>query len=382
MIGIAMSDGQRSADGQKWWGTDETIKVLLLTGNRGGKILEPLLAQGVACLYYPVGRDLKTIIRLICETMIRRPKCGSVIVDSAAWRGVAAYIVAVRWGLPLIFRLRGDVIRELEEQRRRLHVYFFHRHLKPKIRVLIPVSGFLKSVYVNLHNFIDGETVVINTPQHEFQYSEDDYDSRKNEILMVMNFKYRDKALTLAHYWNDLSTFFRENKEFRMRIVGDGYYLDNVRKSIPRDLVQKISFEGYREDVPSFYERSFCLLYLSTLDGYPSVVNEARILGLPVICNKDVGMVDQIEDLHDGIFVGPSVGRTVGQAMEMLKCRDFWKAISTNGRERVLANNSVRVIGEHFVSVLRNVNKVVASTEKNKTHRGSSASRVVKGKVL
>ncbi|MBT4209320.1 MAG: glycosyltransferase [Candidatus Komeilibacteria bacterium] len=123
-----------------------------------------------------------------------------------------------------------------------------------------------------------------------------------------------------------------ENKNTKLIIVGDGSEKENL-KSLAKDLdlLDRVIFEGWLDDLNAYYKSADCLLLSSDSEGYGAVVAEAVLLGLPIIMT-DVGVAGElVEDNVNGLIVPVDNQEKFIQAMNSLVVdNDLKQKFSTN----------------------------------------------------
>lgn len=86
-------------------------------------------------------------------------------------------------------------------------------------------------------------------------------------------------------------------------ICGQGRLLNDLQSLAKTlDLVEKVTFTGYRSDVASLYTAADIFLFPSRREGMPVSVLEAMASGLPIIAPRIRGVVDLVEDGSGGLL--------------------------------------------------------------------------------
>jgi len=105
--------------------------------------------------------------------------------------------------------------------------------------------------------------------------------------------------------------------EARLVIVGDGKERRNLER-MTRDLniEDKVTFLGWMEN-PYKYLREMDVFVLSSLwEGFPTVVVESMVCGIPVVATSSVGGVQElIENGVDGLLVPPKDTKTLSDSI-------------------------------------------------------------------
>jgi glycosyltransferase involved in cell wall biosynthesis len=327
--------------------------LLILHSRRGFKICAPLNEVGFPFDAFRVKRNF--FLNQLCFFL---PLCSkklcyqAVLTDSPGWIGMISYYIASSWKVPLIWRARGDALTQYMDNNNWVQRFFFTKILMPRLDGIICVSVDLKRLLQKQFPYIEEKKIhVVPTPQECFSGDINDFQHRNDEILIVLNFHFASKARLLFHKIPEIQKLLSKYSGLRITVIGDGPHRKNVENAFSKDFSDKIQFLGFVKNVQQYYCRAKYMLYVSEMDGYPSVVNEARAAGLPVISNFAVGMKDQISDSKDGLFFDYN-DRSLEDAFELLSSINFWNFISKNGMERVKKENSNEAIGRELRSAI------------------------------
>lgn len=95
--------------------------------------------------------------------------------------------------------------------------------------------------------------------------------------------------------------------------------LENVRQHVSRlKLSSRVTFLGFRRDMPAVYAASDVLLLPSEDDPLPRTVLEGMASGLPVIASRSGGIPEQVSDQVSGILVRPGDADGFAAAVEQV----------------------------------------------------------------
>jgi glycosyltransferase involved in cell wall biosynthesis len=104
--------------------------------------------------------------------------------------------------------------------------------------------------------------------------------------------------------------------EYTFHIVGSGQEEKSLKSEvIELDLIDKVIFEGFQDDVTKFYNESDCLVMPSHREGLPMTLIEACASSLPIIASN-VGGIPQLVDDKNGILVPPNNPIQIKRAIE------------------------------------------------------------------
>lgn len=77
--------------------------------------------------------------------------------------------------------------------------------------------------------------------------------------------------------------------EYKLALVGDGVLLDTIKaqaKSL--GILDRVNFLGRRDDVPTLLSSFDCMVFPSLYEGFPNVVIEWQLNGLPVVMSDAI----------------------------------------------------------------------------------------------
>lgn len=127
------------------------------------------------------------------------------------------------------------------------------------------------------------------------------------------------------------------NQPIRAWIVGDGPTRSKM-ESLSRklDIDSKVSFLGFREDIPTMLRGADVAVLLSYREGLPRCLMEACATGLPVIATDIRGNRDIVDNGVSGILVNPDDVKATARAMkDMAENAHLRKSMGHEGRQRV-----------------------------------------------
>lgn len=88
---------------------------------------------------------------------------------------------------------------------------------------------------------------------------------------------------------NVYSEYLKINPNSKLIMVGDGPLKNKIIKAVRKLKIEnKVIFTGLRLDVERFYSAFDILLFPSKFEGYPGVILEAQVSGLPIIMSKNI----------------------------------------------------------------------------------------------
>lgn len=346
---------------EKWaWAHEISIgenDIVLFLSPRFQKILAPLNSIGLfpktIVLSGGIFKKFLKTFSLFGALFVRPKAC--VLVDSADVNGLLAWIVCFLLRRKIILRSRGDTIRECTTEGRKF-LLWFDRKFIPSTIGIITVSDYLKTRLLSVFPDMDPEkitTVNLPLPQNKTYFKRDNNGARRKSLLVVMKFNFKEKIALLLDRLPELDAFLDAHGDYCVDVLGDGPYQGIVTQSITTCRnADRINLLGFVSDPSPYYSTSFALLHLSHMDGYPSVIDEARLNGLPVIASNNICFMEMINHGHDGFLVDEDLDN-LSSIMSRLEQREAYDAIQHNGLKRIMEVNSYEHIGMRMCRAIK-----------------------------
>lgn len=129
----------------------------------------------------------------------------------------------------------------------------------------------------------------------------------------------------------------------KMIFAGDGELESDLRAEAEKLGVSgRVTFAGFRRDIPRLLAASDVLLLPSEDECLPLVILEAMSSRLPVIATDVGGISEAVEDGRTGILVSPGDAEGLADAMvDVLGDRERGRAMGLEGRRKVEAEFSL-----------------------------------------
>ncbi len=342
--------------------------IAIITGERGHReIVRPLAAVGVKChvldLEELVRQPGQPHLRFIRELwrLVRSHRGATVFTDMNSAFLAAILLVAKAHGCRVLLRLRGD---PLAETRGQLAFHWQQREWPQLARVavawlldarlfafvdhFVPVSEWIVR---RLGIAARSSIVRIPVPLEDFPAA-----PLRNEkplrLLAVTNFNFPQKVAALGRFLADYGPFLA-TEGFRVTVAGVGISLETFREHY----AASADFLGFVREVAALYREHDVFIHFSDLDAFPYVVLEAQASALPVLVNRDCGMLEQVDHGRTGLIVDLP-DRTLIER-ELRRLRDdpaARSALGATAREYVAETYSLPAIGralERVVSAKR-----------------------------
>lgn len=151
-----------------------------------------------------------------------------------------------------------------------------------KIDYMIAQSAGMKEDLMNNFNVSESKIKIIPNPAYSFTYNTaNSLVTNNKEILFV-------GRLTKAKGMNYLLEAFQIAKktipDLCLRIVGSGEIMEELKSHVAKlGLSDSIKFEGYKNDISSYYINAKATVLTSLVEGFPNVLVESISFGTPVI---------------------------------------------------------------------------------------------------
>ncbi|MBI1735080.1 MAG: glycosyltransferase family 4 protein [Candidatus Rokubacteria bacterium] len=337
--------------------------VLVLGGPRSEKVRQPLAAVGSPLLFYRWNGGTG-FLATVAALLRRRPS--AVLVDGSGYQALAGWLVSRVLRCGFIVRLRGDIWTESGDALRRLRGFeYLAKRVKFELGCyairraagIITVSHYLKDVVARACPQPPERIAHVPTPvdpRYVTNGAAPDappaalgLEPDQRMILTVTTFDHLQKAGALEIYLPYVREFLRRHDDVVYVVAGGGLHLEALRQRMaagPHG--DRIRVLGFVRDVQSLYRRALFLLHLSFLDALPSVVQEAKACGLPVIVNDAAGLPELVTHGRDGYIVRGRDGAALIAHMESLYADpELRRDLGRNARQDVLDRFQVSTIG-------------------------------------
>lgn len=344
--------------------TSTKTVIAIVTGERGQReIVRPLAAVGVRCLVldWEILRARNRLpylrfIRAVSHLIKARP--GATIFTDMSSAFLAVILLAAKLrGARVVMRLRGDPFAETRDQMR----FHWRQREWPQLARSLISQALDRSLFAGVDHFVpvsewiirrlgisDRATVVrIPVPLENFPPRVHE-PAAPLRLLAVTNFNYPQKVAAMGRFLDDYGDFLKAH-DIVVTVAGAGIAWETFRMRH----AGRAEFPGFIRDVASLYAQHDVFVHFSDLDAFPYVVLEAQAAGLPVIVNRDCGMLEQVEEGVNGHLVDLTDRATVEDLL--LRLRDsaaMRSELGARARESVDRRYSLRTIGEALRSAL------------------------------
>ncbi|MEA3210128.1 MAG: hypothetical protein QOE70_3185 [Chthoniobacter sp.] len=334
----------------------------MITGERGRReIVRPLAAVGQACTVLD-WEELCALpgaphVRFVRELwrLVRAHRDATVFTDMNSAFLAVILCFAKLHGLRVIMRLRGDPFAETLGQ---LRFHWLQREWPQLARTAVawlldrPLFGFVDRFVPVSHWIVQrlgiaDRSAVVRIPVPLAQFSvRAHHVTTPLRLLAVTNFNFPQKVAALGRFLNDYGEFLRANG-ITVAIAGTGIAWERFRECH----AAHAQFLGFVRDVTGLYAEHDVFIHFSDLDAFPYVVLEAQASGLPVIVNRDCGMLEQVEHGETGLIV--DLDDRSGLERLLIQLRDspaLRTTLGTNARQHVSRAYALETIGHDLLA--------------------------------
>ena len=178
--------------------------------------------------------------------------------------------------------------------------------------------------------------MVINNPQSEefiIRQSEiDDQDPRfKKDVLTLVSVGRIDSVKRFSEIPQIARQLLDKGLKFTWYIIGDGNQneLQNIKQNIIENHVEEcVKMLGAKSNAHFYIKNADILICLSRSEACPRVINEAKILHVPVICTDFSSAHEFIESGKNGIIC--SIDEVANNIINLTQNHDLYKTIQDN----------------------------------------------------
>ncbi|WP_247730642.1 glycosyltransferase family 4 protein [Halovivax limisalsi] len=303
---------------------------------------------------------------------IRKDNPDILITNNDGLAGFICVFLGLVFRKPTIIHLGGNCWlghrKKLKHSFHNVHIMDFFKH---SLFILLnhftfryvsgcfAVSETIKECVIENTTLTESSVGIVHTPiKRDHHQCINKSDSKR--LLTVTNMDFKGKIKAIIHSLPAISRTLEEHPDWEYYIVGSGVFSAELEAAIEEacseEVRDQIKVTGYVEDVEKLYSTSNIFIYPSFEDGYPSVVLEAQLFELPVICNRDQGMKEQITEGYNGYFVNINSHEAFSRKLgDLMAEPSMQEQLGKNGRRRVSEENSINRIGDDIKQTSANI---------------------------
>lgn len=376
------------------------MKLVAFTELRPDELADPLEAIPAETRIVSVASRDGLLSRLFTATREGRQAIEEqspdaiVVYNGAGPLGLLCVLLSLRYSVPLIVRLNGDIRRQHREKVSEYRTdgnwvmwaqYRLYAALTAftfsRASGFVPVSRELKEIVRRQTTCPPDRIQVVHGPiqSHEYRKEPDrtlhELGVRADHVLLtVTNLDFRGKYRGVRRVLEDVVPLLERREDVAYVIAGDGRYRDRLVAELDRledeSVKRRIHVPGYVDDVAELYAGADAFVYVSYIDGYPNVVLEAQAAGLPVVANRAHGMPEQITDDVTGILIDPDRDELRPVLEALLDDEEWRRELGRRASDKIDNRNRPERIGrELYAAIDRIIEAERASQRRNRRKR-------------
>lgn len=223
----------------------------------------------------------------------------------------------------------------------------YEHKIYSKFKSIVCVSDITSKKFKNIFPQLNDKVYGINNPQSEEyiirQSDICDNDSRfvKNGITIVSVGRI-DSIKRFTEIPKIASFLLANNIQFKWYIIGDGHLSEKERlnENIIKEKVEDVVICLGSKNNPHYYiKNSDLLVSLSSTEACPRVINEAKILNIPIICTDFDTAKEYINNMENGII--SSLDRIGYRILEIIQNKTLYETIKENLCEYHFDNHNI-----------------------------------------
>lgn len=217
------------------------------------------------------------------------------------------------------------------------HHYFVDRYFAHRTDVLFAVSRSTAATFAARTGiFPDSINVLPNIVDRQ-RLSRCDIATAAQTICLVGRLEY-SKNIYFA--LNIHRALIQHDPSLKLRIVGTGSLQSEIQDFIIKhDLANNVELIAPQTELNSILAETRLLLMTSHWEGAPMVILEAFASGVPVVATAVPGVIDLVQDGHNGVLLDPD--DVDGAAQHIMDL------IGDTGRQERLAKNALDALVKH-----------------------------------
>lgn len=294
--------------------------------------------------------------------------------------GFGVVLLGIAYDIPVVIKVGGDLWQtnhdkfseklldgEYLRALARLGLMLLNHFVCSLAAGFIVVSNELQDTVIKNTERPEEEVQVVHTPVQYERYASGDLEAGQRlvevedqiVILSVTNLSYEGKFEGIRETLCEIIPLLRQH-EAAYIVAGDGRYLDSLREylneEVSSDVRDQIHTPGFVDSVESLYSMADIFVYISNIDGYPSVISEAQAAGLPIVANAAHGIVEQIDHEETGLLVDPSCSGDLRKSVRLLLNEPSMREeLGKRAQNVVRDRNSPETIGRQMVKSIERI---------------------------
>lgn len=151
---------------------------------------------------------------------------------------------------------------------------------------IISQSNGMKRDLIKFLNISEEKIITIYNPVAKEIEKSSDSNSQKIKERNILFIGRLEEEKGLKYLLRIFSKLKNDDdfKKYKLTLVGEGSLKEELKKHCQKlNISNDVIFEGFREDVISFYKKSEVVVLTSLYEGFPNVLIESITLGTPVV---------------------------------------------------------------------------------------------------
>lgn len=150
-------------------------------------------------------------------------------------------------------------------------------------------------------------------------------------LIMVARLSHWKDQPTLLHALSGL-----KDLDWQLEFVGDGPLRGQLEELAERlNLTSRVTFLGFRRDVPRRLAEAQLFLLISKWEGFPRSILEAMRAGLPAVASDVGGVQESVVDGTTGFVIPPGDAGRLRQCLrKLITCSELRVSMGKAGRAR------------------------------------------------
>ena len=201
--------------------------------------------------------------------------------------------------------VRCDYSRYIKNKNKSIEENIYSRYNK-----IVCVSDLTSERFKEIYTHYAEKTIAINNPQSEEYIIEQSYNNDNDTSFIkngytIVSIGRIDQIKRFTQIPSIASFLISRNIEFKWYIIGDGDEEEKrqIKQNILKEDVEKyVVCLGLKTNPHYYIKNSDLLVSLSISEACPRVINEAKILHVPVVCTNFDTAKEYIDNMKNGII--------------------------------------------------------------------------------
>ncbi len=185
-----------------------------------------------------------------------------------------------------------------------------------KFKKIVCVSECAKKSFKQIYSNYSGPVVVANNyidAEGIISKSKEKIKYKKIKLPTFINVcRHDDSHKKVSRILESAKRLNEENYKFKVVLVGDGEDTNNYKKFVKENKISNVEFVGSKVNPFPYYKIADAFVFSSQYEGYGIVLNEARVLNIPIITTDvaDAAIITKegygilCENSTEGVYYG------------------------------------------------------------------------------